>query len=76
MYSFHSFIAPAQLKISSSGDGSTGQPARMGEYYLSNERYNKYPVYRKVDNSQVVFVNEKTNWVVFSRLDPKFRLVI
>jgi len=68
---YHDFItqarmaaAPPQLRISSTGPSSTAQPRRMGDYYLSNKRYNNFPVYVKVNDSQHVYVNSRANWVV------------
>lgn len=79
---YHAFINEAMsqegikphLKISSSGAGLTSNiKHRMGDYYLSVKRYNDFPVYVKLDNSQVVFVNDYKQWSISSKLQPKRR---
>jgi len=66
-------LAPPHVTVGSSGRAAREQPARMGTYRLSSQTHNNHPVYKKEDNSQVMFLNDAGEWVVFERIDPKMR---
>ena len=67
------FLPQESQGLSSTGAAASGQPARMGKYLLANEIHNNYPVYKKEDKSQVMFVNNKKEWAVFHTIDPNVR---
>ena len=55
------------------GPAESKQAKKMGEYFITEERYNGYPVYKKLDDDQFLFVNNSQHWVVFHKIDPDKR---
>ena len=66
----YSFLA-AKLKFMSDGPSGTKHRVCMGLYQLTTDRYNGFPVYKKIGGQMFLFVDEVGRWSVYKELHPK-----
>ena len=50
------------LLVNSNGPAAVSHPSYMGTYMKTDEIYNYFPVYRMVNDSEVIFVNSDGRW--------------
>ena len=61
------------LKLGSQGSANSAQPIGMGVYYLTNDQYNKFPVYKMVGVEEYIFVDKSGCWSIYTETHPSMK---
>ena len=61
------------LKLGSQGSANSAQPIGMGVYFLTNDQYNKFPVYKMVGVEEYIFVDKSGCWSIYTETHPSMK---
>merc|ERR550519_2297875 len=57
------------LTVSSTGPAARVQHSRMGVYFLTNQTFNNFPVYKMTGGGQFIYVNNVGFWSIWRELE-------